>query len=296
MKHTLTSKAAELMRKNGKHRRWRRAFSGMAAVVVFITTYMLILPAITMENQAICGMAEHTHTDACYEMQLVCTQEETPEGADVHVHGPECYEQQQVLTCTKQEGEGHTHTDACYGYVCGQEESAGHTHTDACYTEVTHRELTCTEPESAGHTHGDGCYDADGNLVCTEAESTGHTHGDSCYTETVTRELTCGQEESSGHTHTDACIGLICGQEEYEGHTHTDACYTTEDVLVCTQPTGHTHGDGCYEKVLVCDVPEHTIPRSATPQPSPRSLRSPSSSVPCPSTAMRMPATTPTAT
>lgn len=258
MKHTLTSKAAELMRKNGKHRRWRRAFSGMAAVVVFITTYMLILPAITMENQAICGMAEHTHTDACYEMQLVCTQEETPEGADVHVHGPECYEQQQVLTCTQQEGEGHAHSDACYGYACGQEESAGHTHTDACYTEVTHRELTCTEPESAGHSHGEGCYDADGNLVCTEAESTGHTHGDSCYTETVTRELTCGQEESSGHTHTDACIGLICGQEEYEGHTHTDACYTTEDVLVCTEPTGHTHGDGCYEKVLVCDVPEHT--------------------------------------
>ena len=143
MKHTLTSKAAELMRKNGRHRRWRRAFSGMAAVVVFITTYMLILPAITMENQAICGMAEHTHTDACYEMQLVCTQEETPEGTDVHVHGPECYEQQQVLTCTKQEGEGHVHSDACYGYVCGQEESAGHTHTDACYTEVTHRELTC---------------------------------------------------------------------------------------------------------------------------------------------------------
>ena len=275
MKHTLTSKAAELMRKNGRHRRWRRAFSGMAAVVVFITTYMLILPAITMENQAICGMAEHTHTDACYEMQLVCTQEETPEGTDVHVHGPECYEQQQVLTCTKQEGEGHAHSDACYGYACGQEESAGHTHTDACYTEVTHRELTCTEPESAGHTHGDGCYDEEGNLVCTEVESTGHTHGDSCYTETVTRELTCGQEESSGHTHTDACIGLICGQEEYEGHTHTDTCYTTEDVLVCTEPTGHTHGDGCYEKVLVCDVPEHTHTEECYPAAEPEESQEP---------------------
>lgn len=275
MKHTLTSKAAELMRKNGRHRRWRRAFSGMAAVVVFITTYMLILPAITMENQAICGMAEHTHTDACYEMQLVCTQEETPEGADVHVHGPECYEQQQVLTCTKQEGEGHTHTDACYGYVCGQEESAGHTHTDACYTEVTHRELTCTEPESAGHSHSDGCYDEEGNLVCSESQSAGHTHSDSCYTETVTRELTCGQEESSGHTHTDACIGLICGQEEYEGHTHTDACYTTEDVLVCTEPTGHTHGDGCYEKVLVCDVPEHTHTEECYPAAEPEEPQEP---------------------
>ena len=275
MKHTLTSKAAELMRKNGRHRRWRRAFSGMAAVVVFITTYMLILPAITMENQAICGMAEHTHTDACYEMQLVCTQEETSEGADVHVHGPECYEQQQVLTCTKQEGEGHAHSDACYGYVCGQEESAGHTHTDACYTEVTHRELTCTEPESAGHSHSDGCYDEEGNLVCSESESAGHTHSDSCYTETVTRELTCGQEESAGHTHTDACKGLICGQEEYEGHTHTDACYTTEDVLVCTQPTGHTHGDGCYEKVLVCDIPEHTHTEECYPAAEPEEPQEP---------------------
>lgn len=50
MKHTLTSKAAELLRKNGWNRRWRRVFSGMAAVVVFMTTYMLILPAITMEH------------------------------------------------------------------------------------------------------------------------------------------------------------------------------------------------------------------------------------------------------
>lgn len=267
MKQTFLAKAAELLRDNMRRKRWYRVCTGLAAAVVFVTTYMLILPAITMESETICGMAEHTHTDDCYELRLVCTQEETPEGADVHVHGPECYEQQQVLTCTQQEGEGHTHTDACYGYVCGQEESAGHTHTDACYTEVTNRELTCTEPESAGHTHGDGCYDEEGNLTCSESESAGHTHSDSCYTETVSRELTCGQEESAGHTHSDACIGLICGQEESEGHTHTEACYTTEDVLICTQSTGHTHGDGCYEKVLICEIPEHTHTEECYPAP-----------------------------
>ena len=51
----------------------------------------------------VCGKDEHTHTDACYEKQLICGLEED------HVHTDECYET--VLTCGKEE---HTHTEACY--------------------------------------------------------------------------------------------------------------------------------------------------------------------------------------
>ena len=36
-----------------RRRRWLRAVTGMAAVVVFVTTYLLILPAITMENSGL---------------------------------------------------------------------------------------------------------------------------------------------------------------------------------------------------------------------------------------------------
>jgi hypothetical protein len=46
-----------------RHRRrvWQRIVSGMMAVVVFCTTYALILPGITLERQAYCGLEEHTH-------------------------------------------------------------------------------------------------------------------------------------------------------------------------------------------------------------------------------------------
>ncbi len=82
-----------------------------------------------------CTKDEHTHTDECYEVTLVCGMTETGmPGEDViiafdsaglpvstsqadiaadelgyyHVHGPECYEK--VLICTREE---HTHKRAC---------------------------------------------------------------------------------------------------------------------------------------------------------------------------------------
>lgn len=77
------------------------------------------------------GAALHTHTSDCYDEngQLVCGMLETYE----HTHGSHCFtEEQPPLTCTIPEGEGHTHTAACYGdweLVCGLPE---HTHTADC--------------------------------------------------------------------------------------------------------------------------------------------------------------------
>ena len=288
MKQTFLPKVSEAVRVNIRHRQWQHALLAMAAVVVFITVYMLILPAITMTGPT-CGLEEHTHSDGCYELRLVCGLEETPEGDAAHVHGPACYEQQQVLTCGQEEGSGHTHTDACMGYVCGQEEGAGHTHTDACYADVTVEELTCTQEESAGHTHDASCYTVEEELTCGMSEGEGghehddgccdpetgeltcgmsegeggHEHDEGCYTQTET--LTCTQEESAGHTHDASCYTqtverqLVCGQEETEGHVHTDACmgYTCGQE----ESAGHTHTEACYttQDVLICGESEgHT--------------------------------------
>ena len=46
----LRSHTFELIRKQRFHQRWRQVVTCLAAVVVFLTTYMLILPAITMEH------------------------------------------------------------------------------------------------------------------------------------------------------------------------------------------------------------------------------------------------------
>lgn len=69
------------------HRRWwLRAVGVMACIVVFITVYALVLPAITMEGNPTCGLAEHEHTEDCYTADgvLICQLEE-------HTHDAACY-------------------------------------------------------------------------------------------------------------------------------------------------------------------------------------------------------------
>ena len=175
MKNTLLHQAAKFKLQNRKHKRWQKAVSILACIVVFCTVYALILPALTAEGTPHCGIEEHTHTDECYENRLICGKEE---GEGAHTHTDECYTQEQTLICGQEEGEGaHTHTEECYdedgNLICGLEENEGHQHTEECYQ--TENILTCDQEESEGHQHTAECYE---------------------------RVLTCGKEE---HTHTLAC-------------------------------------------------------------------------------------------
>ena len=58
--------AERFVRRGTRRRIWKRIVSAMACVVVFCTTYALILPAITMEQPTFCGFEEHTHDESCY--------------------------------------------------------------------------------------------------------------------------------------------------------------------------------------------------------------------------------------
>lgn len=65
----------------------------MACLVVFCTTYALILPVITLEQKYTCGMEEHIHTDSCY-AQDGMLQENSPKlicGQTEHQHNEDCY-------------------------------------------------------------------------------------------------------------------------------------------------------------------------------------------------------------
>ena len=80
MKHRFLSRAAEFLAAQRRRKRWVKVVSAMAAVVVFCTTYALILPAITMEKDPVCGLEEHQHDETCYapgtpviQRELVCT-------------------------------------------------------------------------------------------------------------------------------------------------------------------------------------------------------------------------------
>ena len=157
------------------HRRktlWYRAVTCLAAVVVFCTTYALILPAITLEKK--CEIPEHTHTDACY-TQVTTREKRNPicaVKADVvvHRHDSACYNADGSLCCTLPEVQAHQHTDACYTVP------EAHSHTDACYTQER-GECICTESTEPAHRHSDACYGETSVLICGED----HEHGESCY-------------------------------------------------------------------------------------------------------------------
>ena len=287
MENPLRKQIRSIMKDHKKRQMWYRIVTTLAVVVVFVTTYMLILPAITMENKAECGITEHKHDANCYsshyekEKELVCTTDSlgvhkhTDACYDaehklicgyadfvIHEHDASCYDKDGNLVCTIPEHKLHQHTPECYQMqkqlVCTQEESVGHTHTPECYTKQQGT-LICGKEE---HTHGEGCYDADGNLICTLEE---HTHSDECYE--WTDILTCTIPESAGHTHSEACYQdvqvLIC-EEPAELHTHTAECYK-DGVLACgkLELKEHKHSEECFTEkqvlveTLICDRVEH---------------------------------------
>ena len=156
MQNSLPKKIQTYMEEHSRFRRWSKLVTVLACVVVFCTTYALILPAITMTSETYCGKEAHTHNEECYERELICT---LGSDEDIHEHTDACYETQFVLACGQEEGPEHTHTDECYRMesvlVCTEGEGASgagtHQHRDTCYKET----LICDKEE---HQHTLLCY------------------------------------------------------------------------------------------------------------------------------------------
>ena len=209
MKQDALQGAEKYTKAHQRRKRWYQVVTGLACVVVFCTVYALILPAITMEQTAWCGIEEHQHGDSCYEMQLVCGYDELSN--DGHIHTDDCYNEEQVL-------------------ICNQEESAGHIHDESCID--TEQQLVCSED----HEHTTDCYETVVSYICGLAESEGaHLHGPECFE--TQQVLICDipegeSSESAGqeaHVHTDDCYErvLICQLEEHE---HSLACYSNPEA------------------------------------------------------------------
>ena len=69
---TLLAKIRKILKDRRTRQLLTRTVSVTAAIVVFVTTYALVLPAITMEKVAECGVEEHQHDDSCYTDKLIC--------------------------------------------------------------------------------------------------------------------------------------------------------------------------------------------------------------------------------
>ena len=111
----------ELMKKIYRKKSWNRAVMTVAGTIVFVTTYMFILPAITLTKNPVCGLEEHIHDDSCYQVNysrvLECPYEALAQGETivVHHHDENCYDEGGNLICTLPEVNAHQHTAECYG-------------------------------------------------------------------------------------------------------------------------------------------------------------------------------------
>lgn len=247
MKYDVLRDAEKYTKVHKRKRLRHRVVTVLAGVVVFCTTYALILPAITLEKQ--CDIPEHTHTDACY-AQVTSVEKRVPvcsaETLEIHRHTADCCDADGNPTCGYADFVVHSHDSRCYDETgnlwCPLPEIEAHRHTADCYA----------LPEE--HTHAEGCYTSvRGDLVCGE-----HVHTDACYTETAV--LACGLEESEEHQHDENCYKtsreLTCGIDS--DHSHTDACYEWEQVLSCDLPTDSAED---AQPVLVCTKPEIVLHR-----------------------------------
>lgn len=270
MNRKLMELAEKYVAQRKRRIRLLKTVTALALVVAICTSYVLMMPGLTMAAETYCGLEEHTHTADCYVDELTCLISEREAETvftdimrcsfEPHHHSSDCYNAQGELSCGYWDGYIHEHDEKCYDsngvLICTLEEHPMHKHTDGCYN--WEKQLICTLPESEGHIHTDACYRAK-EPTCGLFESEGHQHTADCVTET--RTLICTEDVATNsdmpHVHDDSCYEVTrtytCGLTEGEGaHHHTDACYPTTEEPTCGLFEGegaHTHDDSCYEMV-----------------------------------------------
>ncbi|NHM14649.1 SpaA isopeptide-forming pilin-related protein [Xiamenia xianingshaonis] len=104
MKRTADIAASFVNDKKKRHR--EMGFFALAAVMVVLCVVVwLHIEGIATTNEAMCGIPEHTHSEACYTVEYTCDSAEDPD----HTHTDECTVK--TLTCDMEE---HTHDASCY--------------------------------------------------------------------------------------------------------------------------------------------------------------------------------------
>ena len=172
-------------RKGAFSRRFvKQLTSWVAILVVFTTTYMLILPAVAIDSGT-AAVVPGMDLDGV-PSEPVCTFACTYK---VHEHDEDCYEERDIF-----DEDGNPTGAKEKVLVCGRSDQVVHEHDESCWQDGV---LVCQLEENKAHEHDEDCYTTEQKLVCTLPE---HTHTDACY-----EEVTVGTEKQ-----------LICGYNEGE--------------------------------------------------------------------------------
>lgn len=295
MKKKIRLAAEKHLKQLQRRRNWRKVVRAMACVVVFCTTYALILPAITMERDE-CTLTEHVHSESCYEKVLTETVKVlncSYDSLGVHVHEADCLDAEGILICGEADYLVHTHSGECYDaegvLMCGLPKVEEHEHTEDCYGIVE------TEPAETEATEGTLPEDGEGDAEAAATEPAlpedGEGDAEAATEPTLSEEgedgtaaaleLICDKEVIVLHSHDEEdCYEtyldeegneqkrLICTQVIVLEHNHDESCFVTEEVLVedadaltCPLAEGHVHAEACYDETgtLICEeVENHT--------------------------------------
>ena len=262
MKNDLLHQAAKYNKIHQHKKLWYRVLTCLAAIVVFCTTYALILPAITLEKSPTCGKTEHVHGEECYVYETVS---DITEDVGANVDSSEANTEDSdnaviftELVCDAESLALHVHMEMCVdseeNVICGYADFVVHEHNEICYGESG--ELRCTLPEIKVHEHEDACYTV--TEVKAVQEGTNLTAEQdvpeaASVPETVSTPETTAVPESVPVAETTVVQELICQETEIILHEHVEKCFDANGALICglLQVTEHVHTEACLHTVEV---------------------------------------------
>ena len=195
------------LKSNKRRNIWRKFVRAMACLVVFCTTYALILPVITVERDCLCGLEEHVHGELCYvaaeDLPIPCTEKTL----GVHIHNGGCYGETGSLQCGYSDQLIHTHDELCVSangtLRCQLIELPAHEHTEDCYAQDV---LICGHNALVAHSHTEGCFDENGAVICGSVELLSHRHTQACIPAQTQPVLICQMRE---HLHIPDCYPSV---------------------------------------------------------------------------------------
>ena len=109
MNRKLMELAERYVAQRKRQMRLFKTVTALALVVAICTSYVLMMPGLTMAAETYCGLEEHTHTADCYVDELTCLISEREAETvftdimrcsfEPHHHSSDCYNAQGELSC-----------------------------------------------------------------------------------------------------------------------------------------------------------------------------------------------------
>lgn len=283
MQHADTKRNDSIVVRNNRRRIWKKIVFTLGCIVVFCTTYALILPAITMEVPVFCGFEEHIHTDECY-VQITSEKNITAIPIEsnpiIHHHDASCFNELGELICNEADFVVHIHDENCFddnGVLwCPLPEVAEHIHDEACGVisdDMLSPDFADPYSPSDGqenHIHTDDCYELQKKLVCgfelpeTNQEDFGGfeavpSAADSGLPESAGDIAPAVSDDASAPEDDTSSAGNSADASDISDQSA--AQWSIMDVQTENTPpsdSAHVHTEDCYiyENVLICTKEE----------------------------------------